>query len=71
MLLTSSGEEGERRHRGNCIDCGEVLVLYMLDLKKRRRVLQCTRCDLYHFYKKDLFGKWKLIKAGKVSDLWR
>jgi len=26
---------------------------------------------LYHFYKKDFFGHWKLIKAGKVSDLWR
>lgn len=65
------GEAERRRHQGVCIDCGEVLELYMLDLKKGRRVLQCTRCGLYHFYRKDLFGKWKLVKAAKIPDLWR
>jgi hypothetical protein len=65
------GEEEQRKHRGTCIDCGNVLELYMLDLKKGRRILQCTRCGLYHFYTKDLFGKWKLAKAAKVPDMWR
>lgn len=65
------GEEERRRHRGVCIDCGNVLELYMLDLKKGRRILQCTHCGLYHFYKKDLFGKWKVVKAAKYPDLWR
>ena len=65
------GEEERHRHRGVCIDCGNVLELYMLDLKKGRRILQCTHCGLYHFYKKDLFGKWKVVKAAKYPDLWR
>ncbi len=65
------GEAEKRKHKGVCIDCGEVLELYMLDLKKRRRILQCTHCGLYHFYKKDMLGKWKVVKAAKVPDLWR
>jgi DNA-directed RNA polymerase subunit RPC12/RpoP len=65
------GEEERRKHTGRCIDCGEDLELYMLDLKKGRRVLQCNRCGLYHFYKKDMLGKWKVVKASKIPDLWR
>jgi len=42
MVAGVFGEEERRRHRGRCIDCGEVLELYMLDLKKGRRILQCT-----------------------------
>lgn len=64
-------DETQRKHKGQCIDCGEVLELYMLDLKQGRRILQCTQCGLYHFYKKDLLGKWRLVKAAKVPDLWR
>lgn len=60
----------DKRYGGKCIDCGSPLELFELDLAKGRRVMQCTRCGLYHFYKKDFFGKWKLVKAGKVSDLW-
>ncbi len=65
------GEDEKRKHTGHCIDCGNSLDLYMLDLKKNRRILQCTRCGLYHFYTKDILGKWKVIKAAKVPDLWR
>lgn len=65
------GEEEKRKHTGHCIDCSDILELYMLDLKKGIRILQCTRCGLYHYYKKDLFGKWKVIKASKVPDLFR
>lgn len=68
MVSGFSGEE-RRKHSGKCIDCGEVLELYMLDLKKNRRILKCKRCELFHHYTKDLLGKWKLAKAAKVSDL--
>jgi DNA-directed RNA polymerase subunit RPC12/RpoP len=54
-----------------CIDCGSPLELYEVDFDKGRRIMQCKRCGLYHFYKKDFFGKWKLVKAGRVSDLWK
>ncbi len=57
-----------RRHTGKCVDCGGVLELYTLDLKKSRRILQCPRCGLYHLYRKDLLGKWKLAKATKATD---
>ena len=62
------GVEGQRKHTGLCIDCGSGLELYMLDLKRGRRTLQCPRCGLYHFYKKDVLGKWKLTKAAKIPD---
>jgi transcription elongation factor Elf1 len=68
MVSGFSGDE-QRKHHGRCIDCGEVLELYMLDLKKNKRILQCRNCGLFHTYSKDLLGKWKLLKVTKVSDL--
>jgi len=61
----------ERRiHRGKCIDCKGPLELYEIDFKKKRRVMRCQRCGLFHFYKKDFWGKWKLVKAGRTPDMW-
>lgn len=60
-----------KTYKGKCVDCGSSLDLYEIDFKKGRRIMQCTRCGLYHFYKKGFFGKWKLVKVGRVSDLWR
>jgi DNA-directed RNA polymerase subunit RPC12/RpoP len=60
----------DRTYKGKCVDCGSPLELYEIDFDKSKRIMQCTKCGLYHFYKKDLFGKWKLVKAGRVSDLW-
>ncbi len=62
--------EEPRKHTGKCVDCGSPLELYELDFKKQRKVLKCQRCGLFHLYKKDFFGKWKLVKAAKVSGLW-
>lgn len=62
---------GGKSHVGKCIDCGAVTELFELDIKHGKKILQCPKCGLYHFYKKDWFGRWKLVKAGKVSDLWR
>ena len=70
LMVGIFGGEERRKHTGTCIDCGNELELYMLDLKKGRRVLQCTQCGLYHFYKKDMLGKWKVVKAAKIPDLW-
>ncbi len=68
MVSGFSGEE-HRKHQGRCIDCGGVLQLYLLDLKKNKRTLQCEKCGLFHSYTKDLLGKWKLSKVTKLSDL--
>jgi hypothetical protein len=69
-VVDMSGET-ERAYGGKCIDCASRLVLYEVDFECGRRIMQCTRCGLYHFYKKDFFGNWKLVKAGRVSDLWK
>jgi hypothetical protein len=69
FMASAFGEEERRKHTGTCVDCGNALDLYMLDLKRGRRVLQCLRCGLYHYYAKDMFGKWKLTKAAKIPDL--
>jgi DNA-directed RNA polymerase subunit RPC12/RpoP len=61
----------EKTFKGKCIDCGSALELYEIDFDKGRRIMQCTQCGLYHFYKKDFLGKWKLVKASRVSDLWK
>ncbi len=53
-----------------CVQCGSILELYEIDFEKRRKILMCKKCGLFHFYKRTFFGKWKLVKAGKVSDLW-
>jgi DNA-directed RNA polymerase subunit RPC12/RpoP len=65
-----SAETG-KTYPGECVDCGSPLILYEMDFEKNRRILQCTQCGLFHFYKKDFLGKWKLVKAGRVSDLWK
>jgi DNA-directed RNA polymerase subunit RPC12/RpoP len=76
MCLQKDGEllmsgKNYRTYSDKCVDCGSPLELYEIDFDKSRRIMQCTQCGLYHFYKKDFLGKWKLVKAGRVSDLWR
>ncbi|NWF87649.1 hypothetical protein HXY32_07590 [Candidatus Bathyarchaeota archaeon] len=61
----------DKNYGGECVDCGSLLELYEVDFEKNRRILQCTQCGLFHFYKKDFLGKWKIVKAGRVADLWR
>ena len=62
--------EETRKHTGKCVDCDSPLELYELNFEKHRKVLRCQRCGLFHFFKRDFFGKWKLVKAAKVSKLW-
>lgn len=52
-------------HKGKCQNCGYVLDLYEMDVKKSVKVMRCERCGMLHFYKKDLIGKWHLLRAAK------
>lgn len=63
--------KSNKSFKGKCVDCGSSLELFEINFEKRQRIMQCTHCGLYHFYKKDFFGKWKLVRAGRVSDLGR
>jgi uncharacterized Zn finger protein len=56
---------GERKHTGICYDCGGPLELFEFDIKKDTKIMKCQNCGLFHYYKKDLLGKWKLLKVSK------
>lgn len=63
--------ETEKKYSCKCIDCKSTLDLFEVDFEKGQRIMLCTHCNLYHFYKKDFFGNWKLKKASRVSDFWK
>lgn len=67
-MLWDLTERG-RSYIGKCIDCGSSLELYEINLERGTKVLQCQQCSLFHYYKKGLLGRWKLVKATKVFDL--
>ena len=60
--------EGKRRHTGKCYDCSEPLELFEIDIQKSTKIMVCRSCGLFHYYKKDFIGNYKLIKASKNPD---
>lgn len=65
-----SGEDG-KAFKGKCAGCGSALELYEIDFEKGRKIMKCIKCGLFHLYKRDFLGKWKLAKAGPASDSLR
>jgi DNA-directed RNA polymerase subunit RPC12/RpoP len=61
-------EEKGKKHTGKCFDCGGPLELVELDIKKATKIMQCQNCGLFHFYKKDFFGKYSLLRVTKNPD---
>ncbi|MEM3577040.1 MAG: hypothetical protein QXX51_01095 [Candidatus Bathyarchaeia archaeon] len=57
----------EKRHLGKCFDCGGITELVELDVKRGTKIMRCQVCGLFHFYQKDLLGRWKLLKVSKSS----
>jgi hypothetical protein len=58
----------KKRHTGKCFDCSGALELIELDIQKNRKIMKCQNCSLLHYYKKDLFGRWKLLKVTKKIE---
>lgn len=56
---------GQKLKTGRCKNCDYPLEVYEIDFKKNTKILRCQRCGLYHYYKKDFVGKWRLLKAVK------
>ncbi|MEM2911965.1 MAG: hypothetical protein QW146_05615 [Candidatus Bathyarchaeia archaeon] len=52
---------------GKCVDYSSSLELYEIDFDKGKRIMQCTRCGLYHFYKEDFLGNGSLLKPEKFQ----
>jgi len=61
---------GQKTKGNKCKNCDYPLEIYEIDFKKNKKMLKCQRCGLYHYYKKDFVGKWKLQKVVK-PDLQR
>lgn len=53
---------------GKCFDCGGMLKLIELDIQGVNKIMQCQDCGLFHIYKKDFFGRYKLVKVTKLLD---
>ena len=58
----------KKKHTGKCFDCSGTLELIELDIQKNRKIMKCQNCSLLHYYKKDLLGRWKLLKVTKKID---
>jgi RNase P subunit RPR2 len=56
---------GQKLKISRCKNCDYPLEVYEIDFKKNTKILKCQRCGLYHYYKKDLVGKWRLQRAVK------
>jgi len=42
--------------------------LFELDMKRSTKIMVCQNCGLFHFYKKDFLGNYKLSKVSKNSN---
>jgi DNA-directed RNA polymerase subunit RPC12/RpoP len=62
-------EETAKKHTGKCYDCGGPLELFEMNLDKSTKIMLCQNCGLYHFYKKDFIGTYKLTKVSKDPTL--
>jgi len=51
--------------QGRCKGCGSSMELYELDFRRSTKVMKCTRCGMLHVYRKDIIGKWRLLRAQK------
>lgn len=54
-----------KKHTGKCFDCGGMLELVELDIQGPMKIMQCQDCGLYHLYKKDFLGKYRLLRVTK------
>lgn len=63
MSKTSEGKE--KKHTGKCFDCRGPLELVEFDFEKKGRIMRCQECGLFHVYRKDFLGNWKLLKVTK------
>jgi uncharacterized Zn finger protein len=57
-----------RRHTGDCYDCGGPLELFEIDMQKSTKIMACQNCGLFHYYKKDFLGNYKLTKVSKIPE---
>jgi len=62
-------EETVKKHTGKCFDCSGSLVLFEIDMQKSTKIMLCQSCGLFHYYKKDFIGNYKLTKVSKTPEV--
>jgi predicted nucleic-acid-binding Zn-ribbon protein len=62
-------EEKTGKHASKCYDCGGSLELFEIDMKKSTKIMLCGNCGLFHFYKKNFVGNYRLTKVSKNADI--
>jgi len=58
-------KEEAKKHAGKCYDCGGSLGLFEIDMNKSTKIMLCQSCGLFHFYKKDFIGSYRLTKVSR------
>lgn len=53
---------------GSCCDCSGPLELFEIDLQRATKIMLCRDCGLFHYFRKDFLGNYKLMKATKMPD---
>jgi hypothetical protein len=61
-------EEKTRKHTGKCYDCSSALELFEKDMEKSTKIMVCHNCGLFHYYKKDFIGNYRLTKVSKTPE---
>ncbi len=56
-----------KTQKGKCKGCASPMELYELDFRRSTKIMRCVRCGMLHVYKKDIIGKWRLLKAQKAE----
>jgi len=62
-------EEKTRKYPDKCYNCKSPTDLFEIDLQKPKKVMFCRGCGLFHYYKKDFIGNWKLRKVSKTPEI--
>ncbi len=48
-----------------CVECGSFLRVYDINFQTGRKVMRCEQCGLLHMYKKDILGRWRIVRATR------
>ncbi|MCL6578539.1 MAG: hypothetical protein K6T73_04020 [Candidatus Bathyarchaeota archaeon] len=62
-------EERYKKHVGKCFDCEGTTELIEMDVQRGTKIMQCQNCGLFHFYKKDFLGGWKLLRVARTDKI--
>ncbi len=69
LRCVTMSEGAMRKHTGKCFDCSGALMLFEIDMQKSTKIMICQNCGLFHYYRKDFIGNYKLTRVSKVPEV--